>query len=182
MKFLFETTRLKIREFLPSDIDGMFELDSNPEVHKYLGNKPAKDELDAIQSIEEKITQYKEYGVGRWAVIVKKNNDFIGWAGLKYITETTNNHQNYYDLGYRFNQKHWGKGIATEAALAVIDYAFSMLEINKIYAMADCDNVASNKVLTKIGMSLIEEFYFEETRCNWYEIKRPNFPHNTVEV
>nr|WP_240768670.1 GNAT family N-acetyltransferase [Olivibacter sp. XZL3] len=79
----------------------MYELDSDPEVHKYLGNNPIKDK-DQVPGIIDFIRkQYIEHGIGRWAVVDKQTNDFIGWAGLKYITEETNGQKNYYDLGYR---------------------------------------------------------------------------------
>lgn len=93
MKIFAETERLILREILPSDIDGMFELDSDPEVHKYLGNKPVttREQIsDAINFIRQ---QYIDNGIGRWAIIDKKTNDFIGWTGLKFVTELTNNHK-----------------------------------------------------------------------------------------
>ena len=53
--------------------------------------------------------QYIDNGIDRWAIINKETNDFIGWTGLKFVTETTNNHINFYDLGYRLIEKYWAK-------------------------------------------------------------------------
>ncbi|MCX2574652.1 GNAT family N-acetyltransferase [Pedobacter sandarakinus] len=170
MRIFAETKRLIIREIVPEDIDGMFELDADPEVHKYLGAKPfiSKDQsLDMITSIRQ---QYIEHGIGRWAIIHKETNQFAGWSGLKFVTELTNKHQNYYDLGYRLLKRFWGKGIATEAGELAIHYAFNKLKTTDVYAMADGENKASNKILTKLGLRKIEEFDLAGINHNWYRM------------
>lgn len=172
MKIFAETERLILREIVPSDLDGMFELDSDPEVHQYLGNKTVSDKNQISQTINFVRQQYTDRGIGRWAIIDKRTNDFIGWTGLKFVTELTNDHKNYYDLGCRLRRKYWGQGIATETALISIDYAFNNLELEEVYAAASCENLASNKILQKIGMSFIETFYYEDILCNWYKIVR----------
>ncbi|MDV7390491.1 GNAT family N-acetyltransferase, partial [Arthrospira platensis SPKY1] len=83
VKIFAETERLILREIMPSDIDGMFKLDSDPEVHKYLGNKPVTDRKQIINVINFIRKQYIDNGIGRWAIVDKKTNDFIGWTGLK---------------------------------------------------------------------------------------------------
>lgn len=170
MKIFAETERLILRELLTSDVDGMFELDSDPEVHKYLGNKVISDKNQIAKVINLVRQQYIDNGIGRWAVIDKRTNAFIGWTGLKFVTELTNGHMNYYDLGYRLIRKYWGQGIATETALICLDYAFNELKIEEVYAAASCENLASNKILQKVGMSFIETFYYEDIKCNWYKI------------
>lgn len=172
MKIFTETDRFILREILPTDIEGMFELDSDPEVHKYLGNKPVTSKNQIVDIINFIRQQYIDNGIGRWAIIDKKTNDFIGWTGLKFITDLTNNHKNYYDLGYRLRKKYWGKGIATETAFASLSYAFNKLNINEVYAIAACENNGSNKILNKIGFKFIETFNFNEVKHNWYKIKK----------
>src|SRR5690606_25147557 len=118
MEIFVETKRLILREILPTDIDGFFELDADPEVHRYLGNKPVKNKQQVVDVINFIRQQYLDNGIGRWAMIEKETNNFIGWAGLKLEKIKINNHINYYDLGYRLIRKHWGKGFATEGATA----------------------------------------------------------------
>ena len=128
---------------MPDDENALFEVDSNPAVNTYLGNNPVKD-IDQIRGVIQFIRQqYSDNGIGRWAMIEKKTNTFIGWTGLKYVKELTNKHINYYDLGYRLNQKYWGKGYATESAIACVDYGFNQLKLQEIYAMAHFENKAS---------------------------------------
>jgi ribosomal-protein-alanine N-acetyltransferase len=173
MKIFAETERLLLREILPTDVGGFFEMDSDPDVHIYLGSEPLQQKEQAANAIQFIRQQYIDNGIGRWAVIDKKTNTFLGWAGLKLITELTNNHINYLDLGYRFTKKYWGQGFATEAAAASLAYAFNELQANEVYAIADCKNIASNKILTKTGLTLVESFVHHDIPCNWYKITHP---------
>lgn len=149
-------------------------MDSDPAVHRYLGNQPVKD----IERIREVIAfvrqQYIDNGIGRWAMIEKSSGEFVGWTGLKLITEPINNHVNHYDLGYRLRRKFWGKGYATESAKASLDYGFTVLnpEDDTIYAMTHIDNRASGNVLTKCGLKLIETFEMDGMVENWYAITK----------
>lgn len=160
---------------LPEDVEGMYELDADPMVHKYLGNNPIKSKEGAKKTIDFIRQQYVDNRIGRWAAVEKLSNRFIGWAGLKVIKETTNNHTNYYDLGYRFIRKYWGMGYATEAAAASLAYGFDTLCLQAIYAIADCENIGSNRVLTKIGLTCAETFNLNGIRHNWYQIAKADW-------
>ena len=78
VRIFAETERLILREILPSDVDGMYELDSDPEVHKYLGNKTITNKEQNIEIIDSIRRQYKENGIGRFAILDKKTHDFMG--------------------------------------------------------------------------------------------------------
>jgi len=158
VKPVIETKRLILRELDMTDDAGMFELDSDAEVHKYLGNNPVKTIEESRQIIAMIQQQYKDHGIGRWAMIEKSSNDFIGWAGLKFITEPINNHIHYYDLGYRLIKRYWGKGFATEAAQASLDYGFTVLNQDSISGIAVVEHAASIHVLQKVGLATIENF------------------------
>lgn len=175
MKIITETERLIIREILPTDVDEMFELHSDPEVHKFLGNKTVTSKTQVIEIINFVRQQYAEHGVGRWAMINKNTNQFLGWTGLEFVTTETNNHKNYYDLGYRLIKRFWGQGIATESAVASLTYAFDKLNTNQVFAMADCMNDGSNRILKKVGLKFIETFYLEGSKHNWYRIERAEY-------
>mgnify|MGYP000459923701 CR=1 FL=1 len=130
MKFHIETERLLLRELRLTDLEGMFALDSDPEVHKYLGNKPVKSIEESKKILESVLTQYKERGIGRFAVIEKSTGEFVGWSGLRLNTEyNMNGFTKYYDIGYRLIKRFWGKGYATESGKAAIDYAFHVLKL-----------------------------------------------------
>lgn len=171
MKIHIETERFLIRDLVIGDTSGMFALDSDAEVHKYLGNNPIQTLEEAKKIITSIRAQYKEYGIGRWAIINKKTNDFVGWTGLKYEQKLRKDF-NYYDLGYRLRKNYWGQGIGTETALASLKYGFDQLKLEKICAAADVNNIGSNKILQKIGLKPKGTFYYEDTLCNWYELNK----------
>jgi RimJ/RimL family protein N-acetyltransferase len=174
MPFKLETERLILRPILPTDIDGMFELDSDPEVHQYLGNKPFKNKSQSEDNINDIIKQYKEFGIARWAMINKKTQEFMGWSGLKLNKITMNGHSNFYDIGYRILKRFWGNGYATESSIAALDYGFNTLNLDTIYGITVIGNEASHRILLKIGLSYIEDFYYEKDDLNlrWYNISK----------
>jgi ribosomal-protein-alanine N-acetyltransferase len=172
MQIFIETDRLIIRELLPSDDEAMFMLDSDPEVHQFLGKSPVKtieEVRDVIAFIRQ---QYITNGIGRWAIVEKSSGNFIGWTGLKLVRDTVNNHTNFYDLGYRLIKKYWGKGYATESAIACRDYGFNMLHQDKLYAITDINNLDSRKVLEKAGFKCLETFDYEGEPHFWLEAGR----------
>ncbi|MEH3115534.1 GNAT family N-acetyltransferase [Pedobacter terrae] len=173
MKIFAETDRLILRELMPADANGMFEMNSDPDVHLYLGNRPVKSIEESIAEIEFIRKQYVENGIGRWAVIEKATGNFVGWSGLKLITEITNNHINYYDLGYRFSKLFWGKGYATETAMAALQYGFNKLKLKEIIGIADINNLSSIHVLEKVGLKRISIFNYDGTKHHWMKIEKP---------
>jgi ribosomal-protein-alanine N-acetyltransferase len=172
MQTFIETERLLLREILSSDEQGMFELDSDPDVHQFLGNRPVKTIQESRELIQFIRQQYSDFGIGRWAVIEKATNKFIGWAGFKFTKEIINNHSDFYDLGYRFIKKYWGKGYATEVSKACIDYGFTKMNLHKIYARTMVGNIKSRKVLEKAGLSYVETFDLNGVAHVWYKIER----------
>jgi len=171
-----ETTRFLMRHFETKDAEGLFEMESIPEVHTYLGKKPLTqmDQMhDAIKKVQ---TQYKKNGIGRMIIIDKKTNEIIGWSGLKL--EENLRPFKYFDIGCRLKPQHWGKGIATETTLASLKLGFEQLNINEICGAADIEHIASNKVLQKIGLQFKEQFTFEDTPCNFYNLNKEDWEKN----
>ncbi|MFD2870957.1 GNAT family N-acetyltransferase [Mucilaginibacter ximonensis] len=167
-----ETERLILRQLTPADALGMFELDSDPLVSKYLHQKPFTSIDQAREVIDYILQQYHDYGIARWAVIEKETNQFIGWSGLKLITEPINNHINFYDIGYRLISRFWGKGYATESARPALQYGFDVLQANTIYGMCAVENTASANVLQKIGLQYVEDFGHRGIPHKWFKIAK----------
>lgn len=175
MNVFIETERLMLREILPSDRAAMFRLDSDSEVHRHLGGRPVTDIGQTDEVIRFIRRQYAENGIGRWAVCDRHSGVFMGWAGLKWVTEPVNAHHHYYDLGYRLARAHWGRGYATEAARAVLDYAFRVVGTDAVYALTECGHAASGRVLLKSGFRLAGRFEWEGVAHHWYEADKAGF-------
>lgn len=174
MTIHLETERTYMRSIEKEDAKNFFDLDSDPEVHRFLGNKPVTHIQQSREIILYILDQYQKYGIGRWAVINKETDEFMGWSGLKFETKLRSN-THYYDLGYRFKKKFWGQGFGTETALASLEYGFSRMELEEISAAADVENAASNAILKKIGMRYVEDFYYKSTRCHFYTIRQKDW-------
>lgn len=167
-----ETNRLFLRAFLPGDEKLLFELDSNPVVHKYLENNPIATIEQAREIIEKIQGQYVKNGIGRWATIEKSSGQFIGWSGLKFITDVENNQTNFYDVGYRFMPQYWGKGYATESAKAALEYAFNTIKLKEVIGTCHEENKASRKALEKCGLKFVEKFQWKNITSNWLKITK----------
>ncbi len=170
MHIIFQTPRLYFRKFTQDDAQLLYELNSNPNVIKYV-HEPAP-VLENVRDILFKsiLPQYKLYNHGRWAVHLENNDAFIGWCGLKYIKEADE-----IDLGYRFKEDYWGKGYGYEAAKATIEYGFNNLKLKRIVATALPANVASWKIMEKCGMKYMGDITDNENRLvKKYEIKLPD--------
>ncbi|PBQ31759.1 GNAT family N-acetyltransferase [Sphingobacteriaceae bacterium] len=166
MKIL-ETERLYLREMDSDDAKSAYDLNSDPEVICYTGDIPFASVKEAHDFLEA-YTHYKIYGFGRWAVIEKTTNNFLGWCGLKFTPDLKE-----YDIGFRFFKKYWNKGFATEAAKACIELGFGKFEMQIIVGRAMPENKASIKVLTKLGLVFLEERITEGKKEIIYQIVNP---------
>lgn len=170
MKIILETPRLILREVAEQDAQGFFDMDSDPEVARYVGGVPVETLEKSLEMIRFIQKQYADYGIGRWSVLVKSSGEFAGWCGLKRMAGiVVNGRSDFVDIGYRFQQKHWGQGYATEAAQATLNHGFAQMGFDEICAFADVRNDASIHVLTKIGLERGPEFEWEGTKCVWFE-------------
>ncbi len=155
MKAILETQRMLLREFDVADAPFFMELNASPEVLKYTGDKPFES-LDLAKKFLLNYSEYQLHGMGRWLCVQKETFSPLGWCGLRYQTKTKE-----VDIGFRFLQKFWKMGFATEAAKACICYGFDKLQLNEIIGRAMVQNKASIVVLEKIGMNFIGNFDFE---------------------
>ncbi|MBT8266144.1 MAG: GNAT family N-acetyltransferase [Muriicola sp.] len=165
MKIIIETERLLLREITFDDQEVLFKLHSDPEVQKYTGEPVVTSMEEMKKAIELRIMNYKKYGYGRWATVLKSGKQFVGWAGLAYLPEFDE-----VDLGYRFLPEYWGSGLATEASNAILNYAFDVLKLDKIVAIAMKENKASIRVMEKVGMEFDKLAPYEPGSENavWY--------------
>jgi len=174
MKLILETNNLLLRPFEMSDADELFEMDKNPNVHQYLWQKPVEhiDEVYVYIAMVQK--QYQENGIGRFSTLLKETGELIGWTGIKFVNDhIENGNTNFYDYGYRLNPKFWGKGYATEASIAWLDYGFNQMNIKEMNAYTHAENAASNRVLEKIGMTFMENYPDESgVTWKWWQMKK----------
>ncbi len=163
---ILETERLFLRELTINDAETVYLLNLDKDVIKYTGDNS----FDSVESARQFLTNYdhyKKYGFGRWAVINKPDNEFLGWCGLKYSIDSDE-----HDIGFRFFKRFWNKGFATESAKACIDLGFNKYSMSTIVGRAMKDNISSIRVLEKIGLTFHKSFDFDGNEGVVYKIKK----------
>jgi RimJ/RimL family protein N-acetyltransferase len=157
MQVLLETERLVLRRFTEDDADNLFDLDSDPEVMRFLsgGTPTPRGVIEA--DILPRFLRYDERapGFGFWAAIDKASGDFLGWFSLRPTDQADPREVT---LGFRLRQVAWGKGYATEGARALIRTGFTELGVERVVATTYQDNLASRRVMEKAGMTLTRTF------------------------
>lgn len=161
-----ETERLIIRPFIQSDLEECFELMKEKELYKHLDwDVMSFEDFKGVFKwwIDLYETDYDGDFKYNFAIFLKGNNQFVGWGGLGVIDCFYPEKEIYYLIG----KEHWGKGYATEAMSALIQYYFNTIGLDKIIALAKPENIASNKVIKNLGFKfeyfvsgLPEEFDF----------------------
>ncbi|WP_130733661.1 GNAT family N-acetyltransferase [Flavobacterium sp. J27] len=170
----FTTNRLLLRPLTFSDAKAFLEMHSGTKINRFLRN-PIVSLTDSVNYLDKIINEHQKNEIARFAVILKEKNELIGFSGLKLRATEENGYSNFYDLGYRFAEKHWNKGYATEAAQFWITYGLKSLKLPEIHACADNENRASNHLLEKVGFKKINQYIVNNTLHNWYKIKKDEF-------
>lgn len=184
MELYLETERLYLRRFTPEDVDNLVELDSDPEVMRYLtGGKPTPRPQVEQEILPRILGDYDRFpGFGCWAAVEKATGAFVGWfllrprpgrptvhaaaesgrdpgAGITGEPPAGGPCAMEAELGYRLRRSAWGKGYATEGARALIHKGFTELGVRRIYAQTMAVNRASRRVMEKCGLKLVRVFF-----------------------
>lgn len=158
IKYL-ESERIYLREFTQEDEDELLDLDSDPEVMKYLtdGKPSSRENIQKQMKRVSVLLKNNDGKFGVWAAIEKETNAFIGWF---HLFPSPNEHENSKKLflGYRLKKKYWGKGYATEVSKALVEKAFKTYEATEVCAQAMKDNLRSQKVMLKVGMTFVSTY------------------------
>lgn len=145
---VLETERLRLREFSTDDAAFILELVNEPAFLQYIGDKQVRSMADARKYlVNDPIASYGRHGFGLYMTEIKDGSTPIGMCGLLKRSTLPDP-----DIGFAFLQRHWSRGYAAEAALAVLRYGQSHLNLERVVAIADPDNRSSISLLEKIGM------------------------------
>jgi RimJ/RimL family protein N-acetyltransferase len=157
MQVYLETERLALRRFTAEDAENLFELDSDPEVMRYLsGGEPTPRDMIEQKILPRFLASYERFpGYGTWAAALKSTGEFLGWFGFRPAGEDSPDN---ISLGYRLQRSAWGKGYATEGSRALIRKGFAELGAARVYATTYEDNLASRRVMEKVGMKLVRAY------------------------
>jgi len=171
MQAPLQTARLTIRPFVASDAELLMELDSDPEVMRYIG--PSLSSLEAyrerIATVHERVYS-KHRALGTWAVEKLAPSEFLGWVCFRPAIDYRFHAECDFtdddaELGYRLKRSAWGLGYATEASLAVMRRGFECEQVTRAVAAALRDNLRSVRVLEKCGLRQYRAFVVPGFDC-----------------
>lgn len=174
-----ETSRLILREFQQDDCSQLAPILANPQAMQF-STTGVLSMVDTQAKIKSFITSYQEHGFGKWAMLLKKQNRLVGYCG---IAIERINRKAEPELGYRLDPQVWGQGLATEAASACIRYGTQHLELPYLLGIVEPANIASIRVLEKVGMEYSHQTRLYGGQVNVYRIgnkdssKRPLNQH-----
>ena len=158
MQVFLETERLVLRRFTGADVDNLLDLDSDPEVMRFLtGGKPTPREVIRDETLPRILHYYERFaGFGFWAAIERSTGDFLGWFEFRPQEGSGTDEA---ELGYRLRRSAWGRGYATEGSRALIRKGFSELGVRRVVAETMAVNIASRRVMEKAGLTLERTFH-----------------------
>ena len=156
MDKVIDTGRLILRRFTLDDLHAFYQLASRPEIIRYAQSTPVASLEEARELMKAApFHDYATYGYGRFACVWKESGDVIGFSGVKFVPEISDT-----ELGYRFFPEYWGMGLATEAGRASIEFASADLGLTRLVAMVHPENVASARVVAKLGFSVEKQLRY----------------------
>ena len=149
-QMVLETPRLQFRQLTPGDATRLFDLNSDPEVMRFLGSAPS---LEALRDeiIPFHLAVYQRFDrLGTWAAQERATGEFLGWF---HFRAGPGQDARNVDLGYRMHRATWNKGYATEGSAALIRMGFTELGVERVFARTMAANAASRRVLEKCGLT-----------------------------
>lgn len=151
MAVILETARLVLRHQVIEDLDDLWTLYQNPNITRYIPDAPRTRE-EAREELEWHMHGHPRHPeLGLWATILKENGKFIGRCGL-LPWDVDGVHE--VEVAYTIAEEHWGQGLASEAAHAILKYGFETLNLSRLVSLIEPENIGSQKVAEKIGMKL----------------------------
>jgi ribosomal-protein-alanine N-acetyltransferase len=168
-----QTPRLKIETWEQEDIEIAQSLWGDPKVMEFIDVRGGLNRIQVEEKLRQEIDRQNKYGVQYWKVTVNATGGVVGCCGLRpYELENQ-----VYEIGFHIMSRYWGKGYATEAAKAVINYAFNEMKIPKLFAGHNPKNSTSQKMLMKLGFEFIGSEFYKPTGLQHpsYELKNPRF-------
>lgn len=144
-----ETDRLLLRKITLDDVDDLFEFSSDPDVSRYMRWETNEAKEETMAFVRAVIQGYGNGTSGDWAIVHKKHKKVIGTCAF---VSWSNEHQKA-EIGFILHQGYWGQGFALEAVTTFITYGSEVLKLNRIEGHCDPENIGSEKVMRKAGMT-----------------------------
>ncbi|AFY88294.1 GCN5-related N-acetyltransferase [Chroococcidiopsis thermalis PCC 7203] len=165
------TSRLKLRPYVKEDLDDLHRIFIDPQVRRYLCDDKIMPREWVATEIENNTKCFEQHGFGQWSILLKDNSELIGFCGFRFFYDNPPELQ----LLYGLSPQYWGQGLATEAATAMIQYGFTEHKFQQIITNTDVENIASVRVMERIGMRFVQRANKEGLDVLYYAISREEY-------
>jgi ribosomal-protein-alanine N-acetyltransferase len=165
-----ETPHTKLRPFTLDDVDALFRITNQKDIFKYFPNPAPWTHEKTEKFIRAQLEHWDQHGFGWWGVDPLDHAELIGWNGLQYLPEADE-----IEVGYLISESCRGKGWTTEGTLASLKFGFETLHIESIIAIVHPDNIASQRVALKSGLSFVDRTHYFGMDCFRYRINAQAF-------
>jgi RimJ/RimL family protein N-acetyltransferase len=166
-----ETRRLLLRQWRSEDLDPYARICADAEVMQYIGSGVPLTREQSEAQISRFVRHWDEHGFGLWAVEHRTSGAFVGFVGLVHQDEWIEG-EHKTEVGWRLDPAYWGKGFATEGAVAGVRYGFEELGLERIISIIQLANAASRRVAEKAGLTPQGEVRWRGNDVIWYAIDR----------
>jgi ribosomal-protein-alanine N-acetyltransferase len=163
-----QTERLVLRPFREEDLDDLAALYGDPLVMRFLGEGRAKTREQTRELLRRAIEHWRRHGFGIWALLDRQDDRFVGRAGVAHLHDLGDA-----ELSYTLARRCWGRGLATEAVREVLRHALAVLRLPRVLGVAQVDNIASQQVMRKVGMTLRGPYRDDGKPALLYAIDNP---------
>jgi ribosomal-protein-alanine N-acetyltransferase len=165
-----ETNRLVLRPVRPNDAAALHRISNEPGVRRYLWDDEPVEEATIRAVISQSVRMFSERGIGLFGVRRHGSEDLIGFCGLVQLEGMEEP-----ELAYELTRDAWSNGLATEASLACLRHAFGDAGLERVIAGSDAENVASLRVIEKLGMRLVGSLNPSAPQESYYAVYREDF-------
>ncbi|MCP4363180.1 MAG: GNAT family N-acetyltransferase [Chloroflexi bacterium] len=157
------TGRLCLRPFTPVDATPLHHILNGKDVLKYFPGTQTPSQEQVERMIGRLLNHWQEKGYGLWAMELQSTGALLGRCGLQHIPETDE-----VEIDFILDHRYWGRGFATEAGEAALQYGFDKLGLAEAVGIVHPENIASQRVLEKLGLQFIEETEYFGMACYRY--------------
>lgn len=173
-EFFLKTDRIGFSKWSHDDTEMAKSLWGDPEVTKYICASGVFSEEDVLNRLAKEIDNDEKYQIQYWPIFALETEELIGCCGVRPYSEGI------YEIGFHLRPKFWGQGYAMEAANKAIDYAFTVLRADGLFAGHNPKNAGSRKVLGKLGFRYVRDEFYEPTGLYHpsYEMDRKDWGEN----
>jgi ribosomal-protein-alanine N-acetyltransferase len=170
-----ETPHLFLRPWVLEDADAWFNILNEEGILQYFPNQIPPTHEKAEGYIRHHLSHWRMRGYGHWAVVLKEDNQIVGWCGLEYLTEL-----NQTELAYLLSKRTWGRGYGTEAAKASVKFGFETAKLEQIIGLVHPENTGSVRVLEKCGLSLVDRIPLWGLEMCRYRVFRSTYDNGRI--